>query len=207
MVMRQSLRLGSISGIPVGINWGLLLIAGFYIFNLAAGIFPAAVPNGSQLVYWTVAAATVVVFFGSVLAHELGHAIVAQRNGINVKAITLWLLGGVAELEKEADDPGVEFRIAIAGPAVSVALAVGFGALWFALSPFISGGLLSFSLGYLALVNGGLAIFNPIPAAPLDGGRVLSSFLWWRSNNRHTARATSAGVGRVSYTHLRAHET
>lgn len=195
--MRQSLRLGSISGIPVGINWGLLLIAAFYAFNLAVGILPSAVPDASTAAYWFVAVANVVVFFGSVLAHELGHSIVAQRNGIRVKAITLWLLGGVAQLEKEADDPGVEFRIAIAGPAVSVFLAAVFGVLAFALSAMFGGGLVTFSLGYLAVVNGALAIFNMIPAAPLDGGRVLSSILWRRNSNRHRSRATAARVGEM----------
>ena len=200
--MRQSLRLGSISGIPVGINWGLLLIAAFYVFNLAVGIFPSAVPGASQLGYWVFAVTSVAVFFGSVLAHELGHSIVAQRNGIRVKAITLWLLGGVAELEKEADDPGVEFRIAAAGPAVSVVLAALFGALALVLRPAFGGGLLTFSLGYLALLNGALAVFNMIPAAPLDGGRVLSSILWRRNNNRHSSRATAARVGQIFGTGL-----
>lgn len=200
--MRQSLRLGSISGIPVGINWGLLLIAAFYTFNLAVGVLPSAVPDASALGYWIFAAMNVVVFFGSVLAHELGHSVVAQRNGIRVKEITLWLLGGVAQLEKEADDPGVEFRIAVAGPAVSVALAVGFAGLAFALGPAYGGGLLTFSLGYLAVVNGALAIFNMIPAAPLDGGRVLASLLWWRSNDRHRSRATAAWVGEAFGTGL-----
>ena len=189
--MRQTLRLGSISGIPVGINGGLLAIAAFYLFNLAVGILPRAVSDASSLEYWIFAAVTVVLFFGSILAHELGHSIVAQRNGINVKEITLWLLGGVALLEKEADEPGAEFRIAIAGPAVSVALAAAFGALFLVLRPLIGGGLLSFSLGYLAVINGALALFNMIPAAPLDGGRVLASYLWRRSGNRHNARALS----------------
>ena len=89
--MRQSLRLGSISGIPVGINWGLLLIAGFYIFNLAVGLLPAAVPGSSTFSYWVFASVSIVLFFASVLAHELGHAIVAQRNNIRVRAITCLL--------------------------------------------------------------------------------------------------------------------
>lgn len=197
LIMRQSLRLGSISGIPVGLNWGLLLIAAFYVFNLAVGILPAEVPGASAGSYWFFAAIGVVAFFGSILAHELGHSIVAQRNGIKVRAITLWFLGGVAELEKEADDPGVEFRIAIAGPAVSVALAAAFGVLAFGVGTVFGGGLFAFTLLYLALVNGVLAVFNMIPAAPLDGGRVLASALWWRSKNRHTARATAAKAGEV----------
>jgi len=195
--MRQSLRLGSISGIPVGINWGLLLIAGFYILNLAAGILPAAVPGSSTLSYWVFATVSVTLFFASILAHELGHSIVAQRNGINVKAITLWFLGGVAQLEKEPESAGAEFRIAIAGPAVSVAAAALFGSLWL-IGSFIPGGdLLTFSLGYLALVNLVLAVFNLIPAAPLDGGRVLAAALWAGKRNRHQARATAARAGQV----------
>ena len=195
--MRQSLRLGTISGIPVGINWGLLLIAGFYVLNLAVGIFPAEVPGSSTISLWVFAVASVALFFASILAHELGHAIVAQRNGIKVRAITLWFLGGVAELEKEADNPGAEFRIAIAGPAVSVAAAILFGSTWFISSFIVGGGLLSFSLGYLALVNIGLAVFNLIPAAPLDGGRVLTAALWSGKRNRHQARATAAKAGQV----------
>ena len=195
--MRQSLRLGSISGIPVGINWGLLLIAGFYIFNLAVGLLPAAVPGSSTFSYWVFASVSIVLFFASILAHELGHAIVAQRNGIRVRAITLWFLGGVAELEKEADDPGVEFRIAIAGPAVSVAAAVLFGSVALISSFILGGDLLTFSLGYLGVVNLVLAVFNLIPAAPLDGGRVLTSILWRGNRNKHEARATAAKAGQV----------
>ena len=193
--MRQTIRLGSFSGIPIGINWGLLLIAGFYTLNLAVGILPRSVADASPLAYWIFAAASVVLFFASILAHELGHSIVAQRSGIKVKEITLWFLGGVAVLDKEADDPKTEFRIAIAGPAVSVALAFAFGGLALVLAPLFGGGLLTFSLGYLALINFVLAIFNLIPAAPLDGGRVLASFLWSRNGNRHRARANAAKAG------------
>lgn len=197
ITVRQTLRLGTISGIPIGLNWGLILIALFYLFNLGAGILPAAVPDQTAFIYWTFAAFGVVAFFASILAHELGHAIVAQRNNIGVRAITLWLLGGVAELEREADDPGVEFRIAIAGPAVSVALAVIFGALTFGVTTFFGSGIFAFTLGYLAIVNLGVAVFNMIPASPLDGGRVLTSVLWWRNDNRHISRAKSARVGEI----------
>ncbi len=196
-IMRQSIRLGSIAGIPVGLNWGLLLIAAFYIFNLAAGILPAAVPGASTSSYWIAASIGIFLFFGSILAHELGHALVAQRNGIKVNAITLWFLGGVALLDKEADNPGAEFRIAIAGPAVSVALGALFGGLWLVASPMVGGTLFTFILGYLSIVNIGLAIFNMLPAAPLDGGRVLAAALWWRSGNKNTARANAAKAGEV----------
>ena len=195
--MRQSIRLGSIAGIPVGINRGLLLIAAFYIFNLAVGILPFSLPDASGAAIWIGSVVAVVSLFGSILAHELGHSIVAQRNGITVNAITLWLLGGVAILDSEPDNAGAEFRIAVAGPAVSVGLGAAFGALWFIASPFIGGTVISWVLGYLAIVNVGLAVFNMIPAAPLDGGRVLAAALWWKSGNRHTARASAAKAGQV----------
>ena len=197
MTLRQSLRLGTINGIPVGLNWGLLVIAAFYLVGLAGGILPAAAPGAGTLTYWFFALVGVVAFFGSILAHELGHSIVAQRNGIGVKAITLWLLGGVAELEREADDPRVEFRVAVAGPAVSVLLAVIFGGLTWFVSSSLGVTVFGATLGYLALLNGVLAVFNMIPAAPLDGGRVLSAFLWKRSANRHSARAQAARVGQA----------
>ncbi len=196
MTLRQSLRLGSIAGIPVGLNWGLLVIAAFFTVNLAVGILPATAPSASAATYWFFALVGVVAFFGSILAHELGHSVVAQRNGIRVRAITLWLLGGVAELEREADDPGVEFRVAVAGPAVSVALAMLFGGLAYA-SLFLGAAVLAATLGYLALMNGILAVFNMIPAAPLDGGRVLAAALWKRSTNRHDARARAARAGEL----------
>ena len=195
--MRQSIRLGSIAGIPVGLNWGLLVIAAFYVLNLAVGILPAEVPDASTTAYWVASTVAVFLFFASILAHELGHSLVAQRNGIKVNAITLWLLGGVAQLDSEPDNAGAEFRIAIAGPAVSVALAAVFGAVWFVASPFIGGTVLSYVLGYLAAINGVLAVFNMIPAAPLDGGRVLAAALWWKRDNRHSARASAAKSGQV----------
>lgn len=202
MTLRQSLRLGSIAGIPVGINWGLLLIAAFFVFNLAVGILPATAPGAAIATYWVFGVFGVIGFFGSILAHELGHSLVAQRNGIRVRSITLWLLGGVAELEREADDPGVEFRVAVAGPAVSVGLAVAFGGLAWTVSAVLGGPVLGATLGYLALLNGMLAVFNMIPAAPLDGGRVLSAALWKRSTNRYEARARSARAGEIFGTAL-----
>ena len=202
MTLRQSLRLGSIAGIPVGINWGLLLIAAFFVFNLAVGILPVTAPGASIVTYWTFAVLGVIGFFGSILAHELGHSVVAQRSGIRVRSITLWLLGGVAELEREADDPGVEFRVAVAGPAVSVGLAGVFaGSAWMA-STVLGASVLGATLGYLALLNGMLAVFNMIPAAPLDGGRVLAAALWKRSANRHEARARAARAGQFFGTAL-----
>ena len=98
--MKQSLRLGTISGIPVGLNWGLLVIALLYLTTLATNFLPSAAPGSGTASYWVVSAAGVALFFGSILAHELGHGLVAQREGIRVRSITLWLLGGMAQFEK-----------------------------------------------------------------------------------------------------------
>src|SRR6056297_151664 len=199
--MKQSLRLGTISGIPVGVHWGMLLIAGLYLFTLGGQLLPAAVPAAGAGAHWLVAAAGVALFFGSILAHELGHSLVAQREGIRVRAITLWLLGGVAEIERDATTPGAEFRIAAAGPAVSVALAVGFlgsAYAWDAFGVVDTGGgpsLVATMLWWLGIVNGFLAVFNLFPAAPLDGGRILTSVLWWRSGDPYRARGQAARAG------------
>lgn len=201
--MRQSLRLGTISGIPVGIHWGMVVIAALYLFTLGAQILPAAVPAAGDGAHWAAAAAGVALFFVSILAHEIGHSLVAQREGIRVRAITLWLLGGVAEIERDASTPGAEFRIAAAGPAVSVALAVGFlgGAYaWDAFAivePLGGPSLVATMLWWLGIVNGFLAVFNLLPAAPLDGGRILTSVLWWRSGDPYRARGQAARAGQA----------
>lgn len=193
--MKQSLRLGKISGIPVGLHWGLLVIAFLYLTSLATGFLPSAEPGLGAGSYWLVATFGVVLFFASILAHELGHSLVAQREGIKVRAITLWLLGGVAEIESEAKTPGAEFRIAAAGPAVSIALGLLFYGAGFALSSVFGGSLLATMLGWLGIVNGILAVFNLIPASPLDGGRILTAGLWAWTGNPHQARARAAAVG------------
>ncbi len=193
--MKQSLRLGTISGIPVGFNWGLIVLAALYLVNLATSTLPHASPDSSTAAYWIAGSATVVVFFASILAHELGHSLVAQREGIKVRAITLWLLGGVAELESETETPGAEFRIAAAGPAVSLALAVVFFGAGVGIDTLFNPSLLGITLRWLGFINALLAVFNLIPAAPLDGGRILAAVLWQRSGDRHRARAAAARVG------------
>ncbi len=193
--MKQSVRLGTISGIPVGLNWGLVVLAALYLVNLATSTLPHASPESSTAAYWVAGGITVAVFFASILAHELGHSLTAQREGIKVRAITLWLLGGVAELESETESPGAEFRVAAAGPAVSLALAVGFFGAGVAIDALFDPSLVGITLRWLGFVNALLAVFNLIPAAPLDGGRILAAALWWRSGDRHRARAASARVG------------
>jgi Zn-dependent protease len=188
--MKSTVRFGRIFGIEVGANWSVLVIAGLLAFGLTGGV--------SDLALWIVALVAVVFFLGSLLAHELAHSIVAKRNGMEVKGITLWLLGGVAQLGGEMPSAGVELRVAAAGPATSVALGVGFFllAVGSAASGLVSSLVVS-AIGWLAFVNIVLAIFNLIPAAPLDGGRILAGALWAIHGDRHRAEITATQAGRV----------
>ena len=197
MMGRSSIRLGRIFGIPVAIDWSLLVIAALLTVSLAGGRYPTEFPNSPVGSYWVVGVLTAVVFFASVLAHEISHSIVSRRHGVGVHGITLWMLGGVARLEGEAPSPRAEFLIAAAGPATSLVLAGVFGAGAAALGAFGGLGLLGSALGWLALINAILVAFNLIPAAPLDGGRILASVLWAIQGDRNRAMATSAQVGVV----------
>jgi Zn-dependent protease len=196
--MTASLRLGRIAGIPVGANWSVLLIAALFAWSLAGSILPGLVPGLAPSTYWLAAVAATGLFLGSLLAHEVGHALVARRSGLRVRGITLWLLGGVAQLEDEPASPGDDLRVAIVGPAISLGLAVGFGVAAAALGLLGAPSLAVAVLGWLAVGNVALALFNLIPAAPLDGGRVLRALLWRRHGNRARAAVTAATAGQVT---------
>jgi len=195
MMGRGGIRLGRILGIPVAIDWTLLVIAGLLTVSLAGDRYPMEFPNQPVGSYWVVGILTSVVFFASVLAHELSHSVVARRHGIRVDGITLWMLGGVARLDGEAPSPRGDFLIAAAGPATSLVLAGVFGVGAAAISAVGGPGLLGSALAWLAVINAILAAFNLIPAAPLDGGRILSSVLWAIHGDRNRAMATAAQVG------------
>ena len=193
--MTASLRFGRIAGIPVGASWSALLIALLIAWSLGGQLLPAQVPGLAPAAYWLAGAAGAGLFLGSLLAHEIGHALVARRAGLRVRGITLWLLGGVAQLEDEPKSPGDELRVAIVGPAVSLALAVGFGLVALGLSAAGSPALVGVVAAWLALGNAALAVFNLLPAAPLDGGRVLRGLLWRHHGNRVRASVTATRAG------------
>lgn len=195
--MRESIRLGRIAGIPVGLNISVFVIMLILVLGLAFGRFPADVPGHGTGLYLVAAVITAVLFFASLLAHELAHAVVARRNRVEVEGITLWLLGGVARIRSEAETPGADFRIAVVGPLTSLLLGLVFGACATALLAVDGAGLAADVLAYLAGVNVLLAAFNLIPAAPLDGGRVLRAALWRWRHDRVAAAVTAARAGRV----------
>ena len=203
--MTASIRFGRIAGIPVGASWSALLIALLIAWSLGGDLLPAQVPGLVPAAYWLAGAAGAGLFLGSLLAHEIGHALVARRAGLRVRGITLWLLGGVAQLEDEPASPRDELRVAIVGPAISLALAGAFGVAAAALSVVGAPALLVVMAAWLALGNVALGVFNLLPAAPLDGGRVLRGLLWRRHGNRVRAAVTATragvwvGTGLVAY--------
>lgn len=193
--MEANVKLGRIWGIPIGLHWSWFLVFVLVTSSLAAGYFPAEYPALSVSAYWLLGALTSILFFGSVLIHELAHAYLALRNRIPVKAITLFIFGGVAQISREPDTAGGEFRIAIAGPLASLALAVVFGALWMLdqAIPYLAAPSI-----WLARINLILAVFNMIPAFPLDGGRVLRALIWQFTGSPYRATRIATTMGQLA---------
>ncbi|MFI6266098.1 site-2 protease family protein [Micromonospora sp. NPDC051006] len=195
--MRASFRLGRIAGVPVGVNWSVLVIFALIAWGLAANQFPRSYPDRPVVLYVLAGLAAAVVFFVGLLAHEVSHAVVAKREGLEVGGITLWLFGGVAELRGEAKSPGAELRIAGVGPLVSLCIGLFFGAFAIIFALVGPGGLLLGAFAWLAGINILLAVFNVLPAAPLDGGRLLRAAVWKWTGDRTKASVVAARAGWV----------
>jgi len=192
--MNDSFTLGRFAGIRVGINWSWLVVFALIVWTLSQSIFPRMNDGLSDATYLSMAIAAALLFFVSLLMHEYGHALVALREGMEIDGITLWLFGGVARFKGMFPSAGAEFRIAIAGPVVSLALGVLFVLFaWLAPAPEAVDGVAAW-LGYINLT---LLVFNLLPALPLDGGRVLRSALWAARNDFAWATRISAWVGRA----------
>jgi Zn-dependent protease/CBS domain-containing protein len=192
--MTPTFRLGRIAGVEIGVNWTWLIVVVLVAWSLADGVFPETNPGLANRTYVVMAVIAVPVFFACLLLHELGHATQAQREGMAIDGITLWVFGGVARFRGSFPSAGAEFRIAIAGPLVSLAL----GALFLAVSlaaplPSAVDGVV-YWLGSINLI---LLAFNLLPALPLDGGRVLRAALWQVKGDFTTATRTAAALGRL----------
>ncbi|MFB9476435.1 site-2 protease family protein [Nonomuraea salmonea] len=195
--MRSSIPLGRVAGVRVGLNISVLVIVVILVAGLAFGRFPVVFPGHSPAVYLLAGLVAAVLFMASLLAHELAHAVTARRHGIEVSQITLWLLGGVAELRGEPRTPGADLKIAVVGPLTSLLAGVVSAAVAVLAGAVTGVPLLAGIFWYLAGVNVLLAIFNLVPAAPLDGGRVLRAALWARWGDRTRAAVVAARAGRV----------
>ena len=198
--MNDTFRLGRIGGVRVGVNWTVLVVFALVAYALAAERLPHTYKGLHPVVYALGGLLTAVAFLVSLLAHELAHAFVARRNGMKVEGVTLWLLGGVARFDGEPDSPGAELRIAGSGPLVSLLLGVVFGLAYAVLRVAGMDGLVTGCFAWLALINVVLALFNVIPAAPLDGGRLAHALLWRMSGDRtkatlHAARPAVVSAG------------
>src|SRR5216684_3327025 len=191
--MASSIRLGKIFGIEIGINWSLVFVFALITWTIATEVLPIDVPGQGALAYWVAGVVGSIAFYACLLSHELAHALVARRYGVKVGGITLWLFGGVARLDGEPPSAGTEGLIAGVGPLTSLAVAL----IAFLLSFLPIPGLVADLFAWLAVVNVALAVFNLIPAFPLDGGRLLGAFFWWRQGTRQRGVHSAVRIGRV----------
>jgi Zn-dependent protease len=195
MVVNDTLRLGRIRGVRVGMNWTLVAMAAFLAVALAESRLPYDAPGYTSTAYWAAGVVTAVALLLGVLLHELGHALVARRAGLRVDGITLWFMGGITRIEGDASSPGAELRISGVGPLVSLVLG---GALWgfsIGLAHLSISPLVLEAMGWLGIINVALAAFNLLPGAPLDGGRVLHAAVWAITRDRWRATRVASGAG------------
>lgn len=201
-----SLPLFRVAGIEVGANWTWLLALGYLIVVLS-GDYKTMLGAEQEAAAFAFAVAVSLLFFASIVVHEFGHAIVARRNGIGILGIELWMLGGLASLDRDPDSPGVEFRVAAAGPLVTAAIAAVCLGVAFGVDSEQAGEVIQFtarpqddpwlsSITWLGLVNAVLLVFNLVPAYPLDGGRITRAIAWRITGDRRKATVFAGNLGR-----------
>lgn len=210
VAVHGGIRLGRLFGIDIVADWSLLVIFTLIALNLGVGLFPAWHPTWSPALVWSVALLAAVLFFASIVVHELAHALVAKRSGIPVRRITLFVFGGMAHMDREPPSPRAELLMAAVGPLVSLVLGIAAILAGSALASDVMSrygeepvlamralGPVSTLFLWLGPINVLLGLFNLIPGFPLDGGRVLRAILWWSSGNLERATRWAAGVGRA----------
>lgn len=183
-------------GFELHIHWSWFIIAALVTWDLAAYYFPEAYPGWTRLQDWLAGLVTALLFFASVLTHELAHSLVARSRGLTVASITLFVFGGVSSLVDEPRTANDEFWMTIVGPATSFALAVLFFLLWLG-GHALAGGMVAAVSGYLAFINFAVGLFNLLPGFPLDGGRVLRSLLWRAKHDQLAATRIAANAGQA----------
>lgn len=191
----NTLRLGRILGIEIKLDYSWFVVFVLVTWSLAGQLFPSSYPGWSRTAYWLVGLLTSLLFFGSVVAHELAHSLISERYGVPVHDITLFIFGGAAHISDEPKSARGELAMALVGPATSLLLSGVFGLLW-----FVTRGTPSYLhaiSGWLGGINLTLAVFNLIPGFPLDGGRVFRAIVWALTGNLRLATRVATGVGRV----------
>jgi Zn-dependent protease/CBS domain-containing protein len=192
-VFRHTIPLGRVFGIPIDLDYSWFLIFGLLTWALAVTYYPTELGGGPTGQTWLMSAATTVLFFASLIAHELAHSLVALRYKLPVRRITLFIFGGVSQIAGEPPSATAELLIAVVGPLTSFALA----AVFFLLQPLLGGLRPALAVArYLALINGTLGLFNLIPGFPLDGGRVLRAIVWGALGSFRRATVVAANTGR-----------
>jgi Zn-dependent protease len=204
-----SITLFHVRGIRIAVDWSWFLVLFLVIFWLSRFYGDVLGESGSSTAPFVLAVLSAVGFFGSIVLHELGHAVAAIRSGIGISSIQLWVFGGMARMDRESETPGAEFKVAIAGPLVTLAIVVALtligraaaGAHEFRRAVLIESdsgvsGVLAM-VAWLASINLLVLLFNLLPAFPMDGGRVVRAIAWWRTGDRTAATRFAAGLGRV----------
>lgn len=193
----RTIRVTRLAGFDIKVDASWLLIAMLIIWSLSTGYFPDRVPDASPTSLLLISVVAMLGLFASLIVHELAHSVVARRHGLKISGITLFLFGGVAELESEPANATVELRVAVVGPIASLVLAALFGSSLAMAQVLVFGSALTAVLRYLATINLMLAIFNMIPAFPLDGGRVFRALIWRASGDLMAATQRAVSVSAV----------
>ena len=190
--MGNGIRIGRIFGVQIALHPSWFVIALIVTYTMAAGELPSNFPGWDNALYWVIGAVISVLFFASVLAHELSHALVARRFGLRVRDITLFIFGGAASLEGDPKRPRDEALIAAAGPLASLAI----GAILWGIEAAVRHEQVVAIVGWLGFINISLGLFNLIPGFPMDGGRILRAILWKVRGDHFAATRSAAAVGR-----------
>ncbi|HEX8752897.1 MAG TPA: site-2 protease family protein [Solirubrobacterales bacterium] len=203
-----SITLFHVRGIRVAVDWSWFVVLFLVILYMANYYERLLGDSGSSTTPFLLAVASAVGFFGSILLHEFGHAIAARRNGIGISGIQLWIFGGVARMDREAERPATELKVAVAGPLVTLAIFAALtvaGTVAVGWREFSDATVLESSSGasgplavmaWLAMINFLVLIFNLLPAFPMDGGRIVRALAWWRTGDRNAATRFAANLGR-----------
>ncbi len=193
-MFKTSIKLFRIAGIEIRLDYSWFIIFAILVYYFGFSYFPNLLPGLSKGFLAIITIITVLLIFFSILAHELSHSLVAKRRGMPVSRISLWIFGGMSEIEREPETPAAEFAMAIVGPSTSFIIAIIFGIIWYFTRTILPIGE---PASYLAQINIILGIFNLLPGYPLDGGRVLRSIVWKATGNLKRATFVATTAGRI----------